>query len=222
MKTRTLKPRPHGRSLFFLNFVLLLIPLVYFGYQSVLRASTGILISEDMPEKSDAVAVLGGGEPGRAWEAADLYNQNLARYVIVTRETPRPEVEDLRHRGVDLVDGRGNYIRVLRGLGVPEGRIITVGHPVDNSLDEIVRLRDLCNQKKWKSLIIVTSNYHTRRARLIARYALYPSVDFSVVGATHGGLEPEWWKNQDGLRTFLIEFEKLIVYTIYLGPRVIL
>lgn len=226
MKPRSVKPKLHRRSLYFLNFVLISIPMVYFGYQPLLRASASILIIHETPAKSDAIAVLAGGEPGRPWEAADLYNRKLAPYVIVTHEPAgaeaEAEAEALQRHGIELADGRENYLRVLRGFGVPEDRIITVVHDTDDTLDEMIRIHELCEQRKWKSLIVVTSNYHTRRTRLIARYVLGPDTRFTVVGATHGGLGRDWWKNHTDLRTFLIEFEKLVAYTIYLGPRIIL
>ena len=53
--------RPHrriqrlrGRSLFFLNSVLLIIPLVYFGYQPLLRHMASIIIRDSEPKKADA------------------------------------------------------------------------------------------------------------------------------------------------------------------------
>src|SRR5205814_7277324 len=88
--------RKFRSSLFLINFVLIMIPLTYFGYQPLLRLSASIIIASDVPEKSDAILVLNGGEPARAWGAADLYNEKLAQYVIVTKELPSLGEEELR------------------------------------------------------------------------------------------------------------------------------
>ena len=164
--------------------------------------------------------MLAGGEPGRAWEAADLFNTNLAQYVIVTKDQTSLDEAELRRRGIELVDGHGNYVRVLRGLGVPDDRIVTVDTPVADTFDEMRLVRDLCAKRNWNSIIVVTSNYHTRRARLTARYVFGKGFHIAVAASKHGGLNRNgWWKNNGDVRTFLIELEKLVAYVLYIGPR---
>ena len=209
------------RSLILVNAALFMIPVTYYGYQPALRYCASIIMADDRPARSDAIVILAGGEPGRAWEAADLFNARMAEYVVVTRDQPTRDEEQLRRYGIELVDGRGNYIRVLRGLGVPEERIVTAVMPAVDTYSEIARVRELAESRKWKSLIIVTGNYHTRRARLTARYLLAPQFRVAVVSSKHGGLTRDWWKNNGDVRTFLIEFEKLVAYTLYIWPRII-
>src|SRR5213592_679044 len=126
----------YSRGIYLLNFVLFIIPLIYLGYQPVLRYCASIVIVDEPFEKSDAIVALAGGEPGRAWGAADPSNRRLAAYVIVTRDQVKPEEADLLQRGIELVDGRGNYIRVLRGLGVPNDKIVSVEKPADDNISE--------------------------------------------------------------------------------------
>jgi len=214
--------RKYGKRIYFLNFVLFIIPLTYLGYQPLLRYCASIVIVDEPLEKSDAIVALAGGEPGRPWGAADLYNRGLGDYVIVTRDQVKPEEIDLHQRGIELVDGHGNYIRVLRGLGVPNDKIVSVEKPTDDTISEMEQIRNLCLERKWRSLIIVTSNYHTRRTRMAARYILGRDFKFSVTPSPHGGLNSrEWWKSRSDVRTFLIEFEKLVAYTLYIGPKIL-
>ena len=221
MKASAARPR-YRKGIYFLNLVLFIIPLVYLGYRPALRYCASLLIVDEPIKKSDAIVVLAGGEPGRAWGAADLYNRGLADYVIVTRDQVQPEEAELVQRGIDLVDGRGNYIRVLRGLGVPKEKIVSVEKPTSDTVSEMQQIRKLCLERKWHSLIIVTANYHTRRARMAARYVLRPELKFAVSATPHGGLNwREWWTSRSDVKTFLIEFEKLVAYTIYIGPRIL-
>jgi len=215
--------RPSKKTLLAVNFVLFMIPLTYYGYSPFLRYCASILMVDEPPRTSDAIVVLAGGDPGRAWEGADLYNAKLAQWVVVTKDSPALDEDQLRSYGIELVDGRGNYIRVLRGLGVPEDRIITVETPVEDTFSEIERVRELAEERNWKSLIIVTANYHTRRTRLTARYLLGSKFEAAVVASKHGGLDRvAWWKNNADVRTFLIEFQKLVAYTLYIWPRMVL
>jgi uncharacterized SAM-binding protein YcdF (DUF218 family) len=214
--------RKFGKGLLLINFVLFMIPVTYLAYQPLLRMSASIIMTDDEPQKSDAILVLSGGEPGRAWEAADLYRIKLAEYVVLTKERPTVDEAELLKLGVEVVDGHGNYVRVLRGLGVPEDKILTIEPPVEDTFDELRLVRELCTKRDWHSLIIVTSNYHTRRARLTARYLFGTSFQISVVSSKHGGLDRNaWWKNNADVRTFVIEFEKLLAYALYIKPRML-
>jgi uncharacterized SAM-binding protein YcdF (DUF218 family) len=210
------------RTLFVVNFVLFMIPVTYFGYQPLLRYSANFIIADSEPKKSDAILLLAGGEPGRAWGAADLYREQFGSHVILTVEPVGSDVIALRQAGIEIGTGVDQNERILRGLGVPQENIVRVKPYVQDTYDELMRVRELCEEKRWKSLVIVTSNYHTRRTRLTAKYLLGPAVDVTVVASRHGGINPdEWWKTRNDVRTFLIEFEKLVAYTLYIGPRML-
>ena len=58
---------------------------------------------------------------------------------------------------------------------------------------------------------------------MVARYIFGKTMDVAVVASPHGGLNREnWWNERGDVRTFLIEFEKLVAYTLYIWPRMIL
>lgn len=199
-----------------------MIPVTYFGYQPLLRYSASAIIVDSDPEKADAIVLLSGGEPGRAWGAADIYQQKLASYVVLTREPLSEDDIELQERGVELLNGFTSNVNILRGLGVPQNAILHVEPFVQDTFDELSRVRELAEQKHWKSLIIVTSTYHTRRARLVARYIFGPAIKFTVVGSKHSSFNRDkWWQSRSDVRTFLIEFEKLVAYSLYIWPRLI-
>lgn len=211
-----------GKTLFFVNTLLVLIPLAYFTYQPLLRYATVLLIVNEQPRPSDAIVILGGGEPGRAAEAAELFRARMAPRIVITTDALNAEFEEFRRKGITLFQGHENYLRVLHGMGVPADDIIRIEKPSEDSFEEIRRIRELCEEKNWKTLIVVTSNYHTRRSRLTARYILDPDIRFTVVAARSGGITPEnWWTRRGQIRTFWIEFEKLVAYAVYIWPRLI-
>jgi uncharacterized SAM-binding protein YcdF (DUF218 family) len=223
VKPKGAERKLRGKSLWLVNFILLMIPVTYWGYEPVLRYSASLIIINSQPRKADAVVLLSGGEPGRAWGAADLYRGKWAPYVVITQEPVFSDTRQLREMGIEINTGMDNNLRILQGLGVPPDKIIRVESVVESTFDEMTKIRGLLKNKGWKSLIVVTSNYHTRRTRLIARYVFGPGIDVVVVGSPHGGLERDnWWKNREDQRTFLIEFEKLVAYTLYIWPRLLL
>jgi uncharacterized SAM-binding protein YcdF (DUF218 family) len=223
---KSLKPRAKRRferkAIFFLNFVLILIPVTYFGFQPLLRYAASILIVDSQPQPSDAILLLSGGEPGRAWGAADLYKKKLAPYVLVTREPIREDIQELRIAGVEVPTSLDFNLRILRSLGVPQEKIVQVQPYVEDTFDELTRVRELCEQRNWKSLLIVTSNYHTRRVQMTARYIMGSAIKVIVIPSSHGGMKVDWWKTRYDVRTFVVEFQKLVAYTLYIWPREIL
>ncbi len=114
--------------------------------------------------------ILGGGAPGRAREAADLYRAGLAPTVVLTTGEPPDGYEEMSRLGIELVRSHENYLRVLKGFGVPEESIIRIEEPVTETMNELTRVREFARERNWTSLIIVTSNYHTRRSLLITKY----------------------------------------------------
>ena len=69
--------------------------------------------------------------------------------------------------------------RDLEGRGVPAAAIVPFPHHAENTRSEAQALRDLVAQRHWHRILVVTSNYHTRRAGYIFR-KVFPS-DVSVL-----------------------------------------
>src|SRR5262245_61139651 len=178
-----------------------------------------LVVSEE-PKSSDAIVVLAGGEPSRAFKAVELYKAGLAPFVLLTSE-PTPSIfERVKRDGIQLVPTYENYMRILEGYGVPRDRILRIEEPAVDTAAEMQRIADFTRKKEWHRLIVVTSNFHTRRSRLVGRYVLFPEIEFVVVAAPDDSFKPEtWWKSQGQTRTFAIEVEKLLTYTLYYWPK---
>ncbi len=67
------------------------------------------------------------------------------------------------------------------------------------------------------SIIVVTSKYHTRRARLAFRGVLPDTVSVTVVGTRFDSYNPwKWWWNSDTVRHVIHEYGGLIYYRVKL------
>ncbi len=84
-----------------------------------------------------------------------------------------------------------------------------------NSTEEEARALDGCvHQHGWQSIVVVTSNYHTRRAGIIWRRTLKQQ-DPSMRLWVHAVNDPEfdvreWWRKRLYAKTWLLEFTKLV------------
>jgi uncharacterized SAM-binding protein YcdF (DUF218 family) len=59
-------------------------------------------------------------------------------------------------------------------------------------------------------VLLVTSNYHTRRAANLFRAAA-PDLTFIPIAAPDQDFSPDsWWRSRQGQKTFLMEWEKTV------------
>ena len=96
--------------------------------------------------------------------------------------------------------------RDLESQGVPTSAIIRFSHRANSTLEEAEGLAVLISQRHWDRVLLVTSNYHTRRARYIFRKVLPRTVSFEVAGAPSPDFKAEsWWESRQGRKTFFLE-----------------
>jgi uncharacterized SAM-binding protein YcdF (DUF218 family) len=172
------------------------------------------LIVSDELVRADAVVAL-AGEEARQFAAASVYQAGVATVVLVT-ELPlgseadrRSYVERARHR--------------LIQHGVPPASIHVVPGVGTTTYAEVVNVRAFVEQRGLTSLVIVTSPWHTRRARMVASRAFAGSdVDVRVrpsEGSDHEASErvyhPDaWWSDEYGRVITTSEWLKILGFMV--------
>jgi DUF218 domain-containing protein len=85
---------------------------------------------------------------------------------------------------------------------------------INSTEDEARALLACIGERGWRSIIVVTSDYHTRRARLIWRKALRkqsPEMRLWVQGVADPEFQPrEWWHRRLYAKTWILECVKLV------------
>lgn len=152
------------------------------------------LVVEDPLGKARAIAVLSGGMPVRALEAAKLYRDGYAHEVWLTH-TAEPG-ESLKAMGIPFEGEEVYSARVLIREGVPPGAIHVLEPPIVNTADEVRVISQALGREKDCSVILVTSKPHTRRARLLWR-KLAPGACHSIVRAASEDpfASRRWWRS---------------------------
>jgi uncharacterized SAM-binding protein YcdF (DUF218 family) len=96
--------------------------------------------------------------------------------------------------------------------GVPKERILSFPQDADNTREEAEALKTLVAQKGWKRVIIVTSNYHTRRARYIFRRVFPREIKMAIASARDADFDPStWYEHGRAVRRFEHEVLGLIL-----------
>jgi uncharacterized SAM-binding protein YcdF (DUF218 family) len=188
--------------LIFLLFIAAFLIVLYLARHPLLRFAANEWIVEDVPAHCDAMIVLSDDDyaADRANRAAQLYRSQAAPIVVASGRMLRPYAgigELMQH---DLVE-----------RGVPQTAIIVFKHTAENTREEAEAVRSLVQDRGWKRLLVVTSNYHTRRARYIFSRVL-PAAQVYVASAPDTGFDPNnWWEHRYGVKMFFYELTGMCV-----------
>ncbi len=190
-------------SLIALIFAVLLLSVLYLARHPIFRLIGEGWVAEDTLERSDAILVLSDDNfyADRATRASQVYRQGFASVVVASGRRLRPYAGIAELMEHDLIE-----------RGVPKDKIIRVAHEAENTLEEAKALVQLVKQKKWHSIIVVTSNYHTRRARYIFSHVFPKDIKIRVTGASDGDFDPErWWEKRVSVKQLAREMAGMLV-----------
>ena len=186
-----------------------LLAAAYLFRAPLLRTSAEWWIVNQPAAKADAIVVLGGGLESRPFAAAKLYQQGLARQVLLMNIRPDATTE----LGITPTEQELTH-KVLVAEGVPATSLKEIGNHVVNSYDESLAVRDWVKQTGARRIIIVTDMFHTRRVSwLYGKELAGLKVNVSVVAAPQRDYTAaNWWQHEDGLIAFQNEVIKLAYY----------
>ena len=167
------------------------------------------LVSSDTPEPADLIVVLGGDFWGhRVLEGARLAVRGYAPHVLISGP-------DYWLNGVPYPEGV-LATKFLVEKGYPQALFWTFSHHVSSTMGEAKLLALEIKRLKIRRVLIVTSNYHSRRASIIF-HALLPFLKVRVIGVSEDYFQPgSWWQMPYSRRLTQSEWAKLIV-TLPLG-----
>ena len=188
-------------GIFFRLLVLLvllaLVGVVYLLRGPLLRAAGEFWVVDDGLARAEAIVVLSDDNyfADRAARAAELYHSRWAPRIVASGRQLR------RYAGISELMQRDLIER-----GVPADSVVRFPHTARNTREEAQALRGLVAERSWPQVLVVTSNYHTRRARYIFRRVFPPSVGVRVVAARDSSYDPEhWWESRQGIKLFFSE-----------------
>ena len=192
--------------------VLLLLVILAFAFRSqILTGVADYLIVSDKLQPAGVVFVLNGDYNTRPFYASDLYKQGLAPGIVIARSENLPAVDlGLIPNDTDIAIG------VMEKLGVPHEKIIVlpVSGGVTSTFDEAIALRQYIETNNIHTVILVTSAFHTRRAKWIFDRELSGlPVTLEMAAVPHYGFNAtNWWRSESGLITLNNEYIKLVYY----------
>ena len=177
-----------------------LVVLALAFHSAILAALGGYLVKADPPRKADIALVLAGDASGnRILKAAELVREGYAPKVLVSGPVGMYDYAEC-----DL------EIPFAVRRGYPQSYFEPYQHHAHSTQEEADAMLPELRRLGAKTVLLVTSDFHTRRAGRIFRRAA-PDLTFDVVAAPDQYFTPSgWWKNREGRKTFMIEWMKTI------------
>lgn len=173
--------------------------LAFVFHTAILGALGSYLVHDEPPRHADVILVLAGdGSGGRILKGAELVRQGYAAKAIVSG----PPIYSVHE--CDLA------IAFAERAGYPASYFVHFEHGAFSTVEEAHDAAPLLRALSVKKVLLVTSDFHTRRAGKIFR-ATMPDLDFDVVGSSDAHFTPRgWWKDREGRKTFVIEWMKTV------------
>jgi uncharacterized SAM-binding protein YcdF (DUF218 family) len=179
----------------------------------VLTALGSFLVVRDAARPADAIVVLSGSLPDRMLEAVDLYQAHLAPRIIMTRGPALPGLAILRQRGGNVPEPHEENLMIAQQLGVPAAAIALIPTPVSSTIAEAQLVVGHLHAQGLKSILLVTSKTHARRAAMIFRQLAGDSVQIAVCPSPYDPFTAEgWWRERGIARRVVTEHAKLLYY----------
>lgn len=186
------------------------------GWMSIAGLVGQMLVVEEPLERADAIVVLSGSAEfrNRARAAAQLWRERTAPDIFIT--------DDGHLAGWDTVLQRNPAFfelmrRSLEAEGVPPERIFVIPGRADGTHEEAMRISEFLSERGVRSVLLVTSGFHTRRTKWT----------FEKVSSKSGGIvygiscpmadkrlsaKTLWWLTFSGWRDTPGEVLKLMYY----------
>lgn len=168
---------------------------------------------DDQPRQAAAIVIL-AGDIRRAIHAADLYHQGHAPVIYVSRPHYEPS-EPLMQLGWVFPRQEDQMRLVLARKGVPDGAVRVYGQDLLSTVQEGEALRNELNRDGLPPgpLLVVTSPYHCRRAKLILS-GIVRDRDLIMTATPYERFDVKWWAHQGSANAVVSEVAKFVFYAL--------
>ncbi len=166
------------------------------------------LMTQDEANPADAIVVIGGDhKPQRLARAAELYRAGFAPVVILSAGT-------LVQEGGEWMPEAQVMQRQALQLGIPQEAIL-LEQASQSTVQNAFYSEAILKEHGWHSILLVTSPYHSRRARQVFIDLLGREMSISVQpGWSSNFCSFCWLLQADEQPVVLSEYWKWLVYLV--------
>ncbi len=178
-----------------------------------------LIVEKSLP-RADAILVLSGSSVyiERAQKAAELYKSGVSDKILLTDDGGHGGWSQTEQRNPPFVElAKNELIR----QGVLSDNIEILDEKVGGTIDEALILQKKVGERQWKSVLLVTSAYHSRRVlqtfeKVFGENLL--STEIGIAPAPTGVQTPPpfiWWLSPFGWQVVAGEYVKSLAYWVF-------
>lgn len=176
------------------------------------------LLVRDNIQKADVVVVLSGDwEFNRERTAAQLYREGFAGRIVRILEK-----DDALFRAINTLFNLNTtqtevFSKFFESQGVLPGDIILGDAVATSTFDELKAAKEIILKNNFKSFILVTSDYHMRRALMTSRQLFKPTgvTVYNATVYTKHFILSDWWLHERPLKEITQEYLNCGFYIVY-------
>jgi uncharacterized SAM-binding protein YcdF (DUF218 family) len=155
----------------------------------VFDAMEKFLVVDEEPKPADVIIVLGGGS-GRVEYGVNLYHLGYADKILLTM-------------------GPGGWETTVSSLGVPKDDIL-LEEQARSTYENAKYSFEIMQANKFRSAVLVTSPYHTRRASMIFN-RLFEGIELTICSVPNDSRNAsKWWQDSHRAKAIASEYLKLV------------
>lgn len=187
------------------------------GWELLAYAGASLLVTRSELASADVIVLLSGAQDytERALQAATLWHERRAPRILVTNDGTRGPWSQPEQRNPFFYE-RSLY--ELYDSGVPSADVEVLPNEVVSTYQEAKEIRAYAEANGIRSILVVTSAYHSRRALWTYRRVFSDSkIRIGVSPARDDGIAKRalWWLTMTGWKTVPVECVKLMYYWIH-------
>lgn len=176
------------------------------------------LIVEKPLKRADRILVLGGASVylERTEKAAEVYRRGAAPKIVLTDDGEETGWSEAEQRNIPFVEmARRNLV----AHGVPVENVEIIVPNGSGTIYEAQALKEKSLQENLKSVLLVTSAYHSRRSLKTFEDVLADrNIEIGIAAAPPGRQTPTsfyWWLTTQGWSVVAGEYVKSFYYWLY-------
>ena len=199
------------KILWVISFLFLVLVFAFIFRRPLLTGYARFFSVQTADKGADAIVCLSGGTVTRVPETLRLWNHGYAPAVFLTEgKKANKEFSNLEKSNMWFA----RSVTKQMELNATWETIPSLTGGATSTFDEAEDVLAYAKQKDWKRIIIVTDEFHTRRAC----YAFEKIFDGSGIEVETAGASNEvfsdddWWESDRGISCYVLETIKFPVY----------
>lgn len=191
---------------FYKNKKLIIIAIIILIIIGIGANLGSFLIINDELHKADAIVVFSGDNGPRTEKGVEFLKEGLGEYLILSG--------GIVYDDVTMAELMKNH---AMKLGVPEEKIL-IDDKALTTHENAEFTKKIIEENNFKSIIVVTSEYHSRRSKLAMEKALKNTlidgqqVKVMIAHSTEEKFTTKWWTSGNSILIVISEYLKFMGY----------